>query len=46
MTGGGYFVISGSANLTANPRIEQNFIAQSKELHDFYVNAYKAIEPK
>lgn len=43
---GGYFVISGSANLTANPRIEQNFIAQSKELHDFYVSAYKAIEPK
>lgn len=32
--------------LTANPRIEQNFVAKSKELHDFYVEAFEAIEPK
>lgn len=43
---GEHYVISGSANLTANPRIEQNFVAKSKELHDFYVEAFKAIEPK
>lgn len=40
------FVLSGSANLTANPRIEQNFVAQSKELYSFYVEEYKKIEPK
>lgn len=43
---GQHFVFSGSANLTANPRIEQNFITQSKELFDFYVEAFKDIEPK
>lgn len=40
------FVLSGSANLTANPRIEQNFIAQSCELYNFYVSEYEKIEPK
>lgn len=40
------YVISGSANLTVNPRIEQNFIAQSPELYNFYINEFKKTEPK
>lgn len=40
------YVLSGSANLTANPRIEQNFIAQSPELYHFYVAEYEKIEPQ
>lgn len=31
-----YFVIEGSANWTANPRIEQNIVVQSKTLYDFH----------
>lgn len=34
--GGGYYVIEGSANFTANPRIEQFIISKSKELFDFH----------
>ena len=41
---GRFFVYSGSANLTANPRMEQNFIANSKPLYDFYVETYKKLE--
>jgi hypothetical protein len=31
-----YYVVEGSANWTANPRIEQNMITQSKELYNFH----------
>lgn len=31
-----YYVIEGSANLTANPRIEQNVITRDRELYDFH----------
>ena len=31
-----YFVIEGSANFTANPRIEQFVLTNSKELFDFH----------
>lgn len=31
-----YFVVEGSANWTANPRIEQNIVTQSKTLYDFH----------
>lgn len=44
--GGRCIVIEGSANLTANPRIEQNCISDSAELYHFYVNAYRDLEPK
>lgn len=43
---GRHIVIEGSANLTANPRIEQNCISNSAELYHFYVNAYKYLEPR
>lgn len=31
-----YYVIEGTANWTGNPRIEQNVVAQSKELFEFH----------
>ena len=31
-----YYVVEGSANWTANPRVEQNMITQSKELYNFH----------
>lgn len=31
-----FFVMEGSANFTANPRIEQNIIAQSRKLYDHH----------
>ena len=31
-----YYMVEGSANWTANPRIEQNMITQSKELYNFH----------
>jgi len=33
-----YYVIEGSANWTANPRIEQNIITQSEDLYKFHQN--------
>lgn len=34
--GSNYIVIEGSANFTANPRIEQFVVTNNKELHDFH----------
>jgi len=33
---GSGFVIEGSANFTANPRIEQNIVARSRELYQHH----------
>jgi hypothetical protein len=33
---GNFYVMEGSANLTANPRIEQNIVANSKELYEHH----------
>jgi len=33
---GAYYVCEGSANFTANPRLEQNILVRSKELYEFH----------
>ena len=41
-----YIVMEGSANFTANPRIEQNTIYNSKELFDFHAGWFNEILSK
>ena len=42
-SGKNFIVMEGSANFTANPRIEQNTITNSKELFDFHKSWFEEI---